>query len=242
MTHESPGSQPERTVAASELFGDQGGAERRSSLRELLPSLLVNALAPFVAYQVLTGKGMDAAQALTISAVFPVLGIAWGFARSRRADIIGLVSLAFIVVGVATSLISGDPRFILIKESLLTAVFGVVCLVSLVLMPRPLMFYFGRQFVGGGDAARIATYENLWQHERFRTVNRTMTLVWGVAYLVEAAARVALSFVMPIPVFLIISPILAIGVTIGLISWTMAYGRRSARRGEAAAAAAIQSG
>ena len=37
---------------------------------------------------------------------------------------IGLVSLAFIVAGVATSLISGDPRFILIKESLLTAFFG----------------------------------------------------------------------------------------------------------------------
>ena len=199
-------------------------------VRSQLPSLLVNAVAPFVAYQLLTGNGMSTLQALTISGVFPVIGIAWGFARSRRADIIGLVSLAFIAIGVATSVISGDTRFILIKESLLTGVFGVICLVSL-LLPRPLMFYFGRQFASGGDATRAAAYESLWQYPQFRTVNRNITLVWGVGYVGEAAVRVALTFVLPIPVFLIASPVLAIGVTIALISWTLAYARRSARRG-----------
>jgi len=143
---------------------------------------------------------------------------------------VGLVSFVFIVVGVAASLISGDPRFVLVKESLLTGVFGLACLVTL-LLPRPLMFYFGRQFAGGGDPVRAAAFESMWQYERFRAVNRNMTVVWGVAYLVEAAVRVVLSFLMPIPVFLVISPILAIGVTIALISWTMAYARRSARLG-----------
>jgi hypothetical protein len=217
-------------ISATELFSDQPAAGQRANVRGLLPSLLVNAGAPFVAYQVLTGNGMGAAQALTASAVFPIIGIVWGFARTRRLDIIGLVSLVFIVVGVATSLISGDPRFILIKESLITGVFGLVCLVSL-LLPRPLMFYFGRQFAGAGDPARSAAFEAMWQYPRFRAVNRTITVVWGVAYVVEAAVRVALSFIVPIPVFLIVSPVLALGVTIALISWTLAYARRSARGG-----------
>jgi hypothetical protein len=216
-------------ISPTELFSDQPAAGQRMNARGLLPSLLVNAGAPIVAYQVLTGNGVGVAQALTVSAVFPVIGILWGFARTRSPDMIGIVSLAFIVVGVATSLISGDPRFILIKESLLTGVFGLVCLVSL-LLPRPLMFYFGRQFAGSGDPARAAAFEALWQYPRFRRVNRTITVVWGVGYLAEAALRVVLSFVVPIPVFLIVSPVVALGVTIALISWTLAYARRSARR------------
>ena len=58
-----------------------------------------------------------------------------------------------------------------------------------------------------------------------------MTTVWGVAYVVEASIRVVLSFVLSIPVFLIFSPVMAFGVTIALITWTLAYARRSAQRG-----------
>ncbi|MBV9324244.1 MAG: hypothetical protein JO352_10705 [Chloroflexi bacterium] len=224
-------------ISPTELFDGRPGSGRRVDLRAQLPSLLVNALAPFLSYQVLTSSGIASTQALTISALFPIIGIGVGFVRSRRADIIGLVSLAFILVGVATSVISGNPHFILIKESLLTGVFGAAWLVSL-LLSRPLMFYFGRQFSSGGDPARAAAYESMWQYERFRSVNRNMTVVWGVVYLCEAGLRVGLSYVLPIPLFLILSPILAIGVTIGLISWTLAYARRSARRGAEQLAAA----
>ena len=217
-------------LSPTDLFNRPPAAGRRMDVRGMLPSLLVNAVAPFVAYQLLTGSGVESAQALTISAVFPVIGIVFGFARTRRPDMIGLVSLVFIVVGGVTSLISGDPRFILIKESMLTGVFGVVCLGSL-LLPRPLMFYFGRQFASGGDPERAAAFEGLWQYPQFRAVNRNMTAVWGLGYLGEAAVRISLSFVLPVSAFLIVSPVLAIAVTIALISWTLAYARRSARRG-----------
>jgi hypothetical protein len=218
------------TISAAELFDASPRAGQRMDVRGMLPSLLINAAAPLIAYQILTGNGVPTAQALTASAVFPVIGVVWSIARTRRADIIGLVSLAFIVVGVATSAISGDTRFILIKESMLTGVFGIVCLVSL-LFRRPLMFYFGRQFASAGDPSRAAAFERLWQYPQFRAINRNMTLVWGIGYLCEAGVRIALSFALPIPVFLIVSPVLSIGVTIGLISWTLAYARRSARRG-----------
>jgi hypothetical protein len=200
------------------------------SVRAQLPSLLVNAVAPFVAYEVLTSLGVSSVTALISSAVFPVVGIGWSFARTRRPDIIGLVSLLFIGLGVVTSLVSGDPRFILVKDSLMTGVFGVLCLVSLVLFPRPLIFYFGRQFSSGADPTRAAAFESMWQYPRFRTVVRLMTVVWGVGYLIEAIVRIGLSFVLPIPVFLIVSPLLALGVTLGLISWTVGYARRTTQR------------
>jgi hypothetical protein len=225
-----PEAQVPPAISATELFDAPRRTRQRMDIRGMLPSLLINAAAPLIGYQILTGNGMPTAQALTASAVFPVIGIGWSIARTRRADIIGLVSLAFIVAGVAASAISGDTRFILIKESMLTGVFGIICLASLWL-PRPLMFYFGRQFTSAGDPARAAVFESLWQYPQFRAVTRTMTLVWGGGYLCEAAVRIALSFALPIPVFLIASRVLSIAVTIALISWTLAYARRSAPRG-----------
>ena len=70
----------------------------------------------------------------------------------------------------------------------------------------------------------------MWQYPRFRAVIRVMTIVWGVGYVIEALVRVGLSFLLAIPVFLIVSPLLAFAVTIGLISWTVTYARIKTRR------------
>jgi hypothetical protein len=223
-------TQPPPIAAAVELFDTPSRSGQGISLRSQLPSLLVNAVAPVLAYQVLTNLGVSSMTALASSAIFPVLGTGWSFARTRRPDIIGVVSLTFILVGVATSVVSGDPRFVLVKDSLMTGLFGLLCLGSLVLVPRPLLFYFGRQFSSGGDPARAAAFESMWQYPHFRAVMQVMTIVWGVGYLIEALVRVGLSFLLTIPVFLIVSPLLAFGVTIGLISWTVAYARTKTRR------------
>jgi len=197
---------------------------------------VVNGVVPFVVYQVLTGAGASTVLALSVSGVFPAFGVIWGLVRTRRADVIGMVSLAFIVVGLATSVLTGDARFILIKESMLTGVFGLVCLISL-LAPKPVMFYFGRQFASGGDPARAAAFDDLWQYPQFRAVQRNLTVGWGIGYVAEASTRVALALLIPISIFLVVSPVLAFGATLGLIAWTMAYARRASRRGAAHLAA-----
>jgi len=203
------------------------------SIRGLAGSIVVSGVLPFIAYQVLTGRGVDSFHALVWTAVFPIAGVAWSWIRTRHLDGIGSISLIFIVLGLATSLISGDARFFLIKESFLTGLFGAVCLGSL-LLPRPLMFYLGRQFASGGDPARAAYFTSLWQYEQFRHSQRLITAVWGLGFVAEALVRVALTFVLAIPVFLVVSPIIAYGTTLALIAWTMTYARRAAKRGEEA--------
>ena len=64
-------------------------------------------------------------------------------------------------------------------------------------------------------------------------MQRRITLVWGVAYVLEALVRVGLALAVPIPVFLGISPFMGAAVTISLIAWTIAYSQRTARRGAA---------
>ena len=63
---------------------------------------------------------------------------------------------------------------------------------------------------------------------------RLMTTVWGLAYVAEALVRVGIALVAPPSLVLVMSPVLAFGVTALLIIWTMRYSAAMRRRGEAA--------
>jgi hypothetical protein len=185
-------------------------------------SVLVNAVAPFVAYQLLTRVGVPTLTALVLTAVFPVGGLAIGWARRRRIDGIGLVTLVVIAIGLGALVLSHDARLYLVNVSFGSGVFGAICLASLALR-RPLMFYLGRQLSSGDDPVRLAEYDGLWRSARFRRTLRVTTLTWGLAYLAEAAARALIALTQPAGLVLIVSPLLAYGVFGLLLVWTMAY-------------------
>ena len=72
-----------------------------------------------------------------------------------------------------------------------------------------------------------------WQYPLFRQVNRTMTAVWGIGYVAEAAVRVVIAYSLAPAVTLVVSPLLATVVTAALIVFTMRYARWAQRRGQA---------
>jgi len=125
--------------------------------------------------------------------------------------------------------LGGSPKLLLIRESFFTGAFGIACFVSLAL-PRPLMFYFGRHFTAGRDPASIAEFDSGWQRLEFRHVARLITVVWGVASLVEFLVRVALVYTLPPAAVLVVSPIILGGLLIATIVWTFAYLRRMRAR------------
>ena len=144
-----------------------------------------------------------------------------------------MLSLIAIIAGVATSGLTNNPAFAVAKESLFTAVFGLVFLGSL-LRARPLIFQLARQYSTGDDPAAIAAWDALWERPPFRRTIRIMTAVWGCALLLEAGLRVVVAFALPVATSTIVSPALGVGVVVALFAWTGAYGR-AARRGAAAA-------
>lgn len=202
--------------------------------RGLYRSLAVNLVVPLGAAQLLIHRGIPIVTALALSATVPFV---WGgveIIRSHRVDPVAALSLLLIAGGVLASLVSGDARLALAKESFATGLFAVVCLGSL-LAPRPLMFIFGREFSAGADAARRTAWEELWRSApRFRGALRLMTIVWGVAYALEAAARFAMAYSLPPAMTLLLSPVLDVGVTVALIVWTLGFVRRARRRGSGA--------
>jgi len=189
----------------------------------------MNAVVPLVVYQVLKSYHYSDLVALSAAGLLPAIGTCFGIIRQRHVDLIGALALVGIGVSIVAVLIGGDPRILLIRESFLTGALGVACFLSL-LFPRPLMFYFGRYFATGNNPAKREQYNGLWQYPSFRSVNRIITIVWGVAYIGEVILRAIMAYTLPIPVVLAVSPFLLGGITIATVAWTIAYVRRSAQR------------
>jgi hypothetical protein len=208
------------------------------SIWRMLPTLLLDVALPLAVFFALTAYGVSTLMALVLAGLSPAVNNLRVWLKSRRLEPLGLIVIAFMAVGAIASLISGNVFFALIKESFLTATFGLICLGSL-LAERPLLFYINRQFVAGDDAALIAWWNRLWQIEGFRKAQRLITAVWGVVYLIEALVRVGLALVLTPAQVIAISHVMAFGVLILLILWTRQHqlARREKFRQEAIAAA-----
>lgn len=107
-----------------------------------------------------------------------------------------------------TELIIGSPRFLVAKDGVLTAAWGGWFLISL--HGRwPLTFRYTRPLLEGRQvydrrrrrwAPPIGqSCDQLWERSPcFRRVWKVTTLIWGVALLVDAAARGAMAYTLPV--------------------------------------------
>ncbi|MFI6145599.1 VC0807 family protein [Streptomyces sp. NPDC051109] len=198
----------------------------------------LNVVAPILTYNQLHDHGWSEFGALLVSSAWPVLDSVISLAWRRKLDEFAVVTLVFLVITAVVSLVGAhSARALLIKDSGVTGLFGLLCL-STLLAPRPLMFYFGRKFATDGTPESTAWWNGLWQFDGFRRTMTVMTTVWGVAYLAEAAVRVVLAYVLPTDTMVAVSPIMIYGVLGLLAAWTTFYGKRSKAEGERRAAVA----
>jgi hypothetical protein len=191
---------------------------------------------PLVAYSLLRSAGLSTVSALVLSGILPVLGLVRGMARARRVDVVGILVLLGIAVGAGLGLASGNARLVLLEASVPTAVFGAVCLGSLGTR-RPLMYRFAVEFIGP-DTPKGRDFADRWRYREFRHAFTVTTVVWGVAFLAEAAARIVIVESSATGTALSISKVMRYAVAGVLIAWNIAYGRRARRTGEARGAAA----
>jgi hypothetical protein len=219
---------------------DTVGVRRNPGPRVLLnwgPTLLFSVALPLATYFVLIGQGRSEVTALLISGVWPVVELGLSFALHRRFDEIAILALIFIALGVVAGLGFNSARLVLVKESAVTGLFGLVTLGSLAL-PRPLMFYFGRKFATDGTPDGVAYWNGLWRYPAFRRTQRIITVVWGVASLAEAALRIGLSYALSTSAMAVVSSVLPPVVSGALVFWTVSYGRRARAASQAAAVTA----
>src|SRR2546423_1570645 len=110
----------------------QPALSRRAILRRLLPALI-----PYFVYRVGTEHyHLTAVSALLLAALSPAVGSLIEFARKRQLSVLGVFSLVGIVAKVASALLFHAPRLVLVSDSLLTGVYGLLLLGS-VLVGKP---------------------------------------------------------------------------------------------------------
>ncbi|MBV9337323.1 MAG: hypothetical protein JO243_15685 [Solirubrobacterales bacterium] len=140
-------------------------------------------------YQFARRAGASDAAAYLIGSVGPICGAAVVWLRSRSASGASIAVLVFTTLSALAVLIgSHDARMLLYKDSVVTALVGLIFAGSL-LMPRPLAFYFGQRFFTDGTREAINAWNQLWDDRRFRRANRQVTTVWAVSYLIAAAGK-----------------------------------------------------
>ena len=221
------------------MDGNQESGRDRSRLQSIAKIAVFDIAGPLAAYSLLRSAGLSTVTALVVSGALPAIGVTAGVIRHRRVDTIGVLVLAGIAVGTVLGVLTGNPRLVLVEGSVPTAVFGLLCLASL-WSQRPLIYRFALEFIGA-DTPKGRDFASLWRYPGFRRVFRLYTVVWGVAYLAEAAARVVIVETTSTGTALTVSKVMPYAVGAVIVAWMIAYGRRARREGERLAAAAEQS-
>jgi hypothetical protein len=213
----------------------QPAEEQRSrpELGGMIWGIAVSAIIPVVLYK-LSKRFLSSSEftALIIATTFPLGKSIFDFTRRGKIDPISVVVLLGIAFNGVVLLFGGSPRLLLIRESLFTGAFGVMCFVSL-LLSRPLMFYFGRHFMAGSDPDRQTRFNAAWNLPEVRFSHRLITAVWGCVFVGELILRIILVYHLSTSKVLIISPILIGSLTVVAMIWTFSYGHRVRRRASA---------
>jgi hypothetical protein len=157
--------------------------------------------------------------ALTAGGLVPASRAVIHWRRNRSIDMIAIAVAGLFVLGAVLSGITGDPRFAVAKESLLTGAGGLFCLATLV-MRRPAMFFVRQRF---SPFSRRA-WERAWTRSAgLRRDLRILTVAWGAGLVVEAAGLLALVYAKPVKSSATIAPMANIGVIVLLVTFTHAY-------------------
>ncbi len=197
----------------------------QSAQRAFLVDLLLSTVVPLACYKLARGFfSASEMQGLVLSTIYPIAASLRGLAAKRQVN----VSSAVVLLGIAASLVAmflgGSPRLLLLRESMVTLALGLACFATLP-FPRPLMFFFGRQMVAGGDPIKIAAFNRRAAEPAARGTHRRITAVWGAALTLEFCCKAALVFALPTAQVLALSPFLFNGAMLLTMLWTVRYAK-----------------
>jgi hypothetical protein len=181
--------------------------------------LIVDVALPLGAYYLLKNAfGVSTFAALAWSSVVPAVRTVWSLVKERRTNALAGLILVVNLVSLLLSFVSGDPRLMLAKDGAVSSTVGIGILVS-VALGRPMMTAGLKPFMVKGDAAKEAAWERLASGRAaasadFLRKERTFSVVWGVALLVECVARVVGAYTVPVDTMVWLGGVMMAGVMV----------------------------
>ncbi len=204
---ESISQQETENRAASARAAAPAGRDLRGNLRPLALDLAV----PIGSYYLLRDAfGLSQVLSLGLGSIVPAARTVWSALRDRRLNALAGLMLAVNVIGIALTFVTGDPRVMLAKDSGVSSVIGI-CILASAVGGRPLMSAGLKPWLTKGDPARITAWERLSAgSDRFRSLERRFSAIWGAALLAECVARLVGAFTLPVATMVWLGTVLTI--------------------------------
>jgi hypothetical protein len=212
-----PSSPPEPALPTD--TGPQGG-RLNPALRAMITTLCYDVGLSVVAYFVAELLGASDYVSLLAGTVVSGLRVLWVAVRQRRLDPFALFLLALFGAGLVSSFVTGDARFILVKDAVGSCTAGLVFLGSCIIK-RPIAYYAAQRFARSAGAAQHEEFQATAHSDAMRARWYRVSLVWGIALLVDVSLRVAAIYLLPIRLAANTSQVLMLTVYTLLMLWTV---------------------
>ncbi|MGH3643822.1 MAG: VC0807 family protein [Mycobacterium sp.] len=163
-------------------MSDPAPAQRRS-MRPLFQTILLDVAPPLIAYYGLRALGASEYVALLSATVVSGVRVVYGVVKSRRLDPFAAYLLLTFGLSLAVGLSTTDPRLILVGNTFVNGLGGVVFLGSC-FVGTPLTQVVSERFHEPGDGAPTTE-----EADHIRRIHVRLSAMWGIGLLVEVAIR-----------------------------------------------------
>lgn len=184
---------------------------------------------PLVVFYALSGAGVGDWSALLGASLAVAARMGWVAVQNRALNVFAVVMLAAFGLGLALAFVNGEPQYLLLKSSFLTAFVGIMFLVSATGGRRPLTLA-AEQHWAPRRAVEIA--QEYRADPDVRHGHRVSSMVWGLGLLTDALVRIPLVFLLPTSIVVGLSSALTLAILGGLIIWNILYVRAAEQRTE----------
>jgi hypothetical protein len=201
---------------------------KKKVIQTIVLSLVINGAIPVVIYNYLVDH-YSSFVSLLIATLIPLGDNLFHVVKYRKADAFGLFMLTGFVLSLLAFVLGGNERLILLRESMVTGLLGLIFIASL-FFAKPLIYHFAIRFSSNDETEKKGQFEKNWEVPYFRFVLRMMTAIWGLALLGEAIVKIILVYELSISVFLAVSQLIFYGVIGVAILFTIGYRRYAKTR------------
>jgi len=199
-------------VSRTSAGRDRARVDRRPGLAGALRPLAIDVGIPLGTYYLLRDAfGVSLWLSLALSSIGPAVRSVAGLVAERKLNLLAVLMLAVNLAGIAVSFLTGDPRAMIAKDSVVSSVIAFAILGS-VMLRRPLMSAGLKPYMTRGKAERIVAWDRLsMASARFRRLELAFSTIWGLALLGECAARLVGAYTLPVTTMVWLGTVMTLG-------------------------------
>ena len=191
---------------------DGAPADRGPGVAASLRPLLIDIGIPLGTYYLLRDAfGLSLWLSLALSSIGPAVRSVAGLVKERELNLLAVLMLAVNLAGIGISFLTGDPRAMIAKESIVSSVIAFAILGS-VMLRRPLMSAGLKPYMTRGKAERIVAWDRLsLASVRFRRLELAFSTIWGLALLAGCAACLVGAYTLPVTTMVWLGTVMTLG-------------------------------